>query len=410
MRQVYPLLFLLISFLCGASLASAADNLSTAYKPAAEKPELKSKEEKTREAVERELLKFSGYYKNIYTASKTISTKEDYFADIQRLRLSLETKFTDALSALLSYDNEIIINDFSKNSDFGIIREKDQKKLAFWDADKTISDQKHTYWKHSLYRGYLKYAAPALQYTLGKQAIDWSRMKLYQPFDLFNPASPLDLEQDEKIGVDALNLEFYPEAFSSVNFIFAPQKKFEKQGLGIKLAKKIKDYDVSLIMAELNKDEIAGIGFDGYLKEAGLRGELTFTHKDNEKEFFRAAVGLDHNFSPKIYAITEYFYNGGAEKDSAQFLNSYQFSRQALTMKKHILGTGIEYELSGVLKLTNYVFYDFAGKSVFLNPEIRYNIFTNLDFILGAQDYWGDKNSEFGNYENVYYAQAKWFF
>lgn len=355
-------------------------------------------------------LKFSGYYKNLFAASKTTSAKEGYFADTNRLRLQLDAKFTDVLSSNIAYDNDVIINDFSKTADFDLIRHKNQKELAWWDTDHTITDKKHVYWRHSLYRANIKYYKSPVQVIAGKQAIDWSRMRFYHPFDLFNPISPLDIEKDEKMGVDALNLEFTPQGFASINFICAPNRTMEKTSFGLKLSKKVRDYDLSLIAADIKKDKTAGFGFDGYLWEAGLRGELSFTKRDNKRKFFRGIVGLDHNFTPKLYTIAEYFYNGGAEKDAAQFLNSYEFSRRAITMRRHVLGGGAEYELTGITKLANYLFYDFEGNSLFYNPEIKHNLLTNLDLSLGAQLFTGDDDSEFGNYHALVYAQAKAYF
>ena len=356
------------------------------------------------------LPKFSGYYKNLFTSSRTLSTKEHYYADLNRLRLQADKQFNDTVSARVIYDNEILANDFSGTSDFDLVRQKNQKDLAFWDAEKTITDRRHMYWKNLVYRAYVKYYSPTFQAIAGKQAIDWSRMRFYHPFDLFNPVSPLDLEKDEKIGVDAVNLELTPLDFSSINIIFAPYKNSSRQSAGLKLTQKIGDYDLSLIGARHYKSTVAGAGFDGYIKEAGFRGELTFTRKHDNKEFIRSVIGLDHNFTPKLYAAAEYFYNGGAENDPGEFLNSYEFSRQAMSMKKHILGTGVEYELTGITKLAHYIFYDFEGRSFFFNPELKHNLFTNVDLLLGTQLFTGNDTSEFGNYHALYYAEVKAFF
>jgi len=361
-------------------------------------------------AQENERFKLSGYYKNIFLNSKTRDTQENYAVDTNRLRLELTTKITSSLSSFLSYDNDLTLHDFGHTPEFELLRQNNQKNLAFLDADKKISEQKHLYWKHSLYRGYIKYQDPRLHWTLGKQAVDWSRMRLYHPLDLFNPISPLDIEKDEKIGVDALNIDFYPQNFATISAIYVMGKTDEKNGFGLRASKKIKDYDYALIAAEYKKDMILGANFDGYIKEAGFRGEMTYTKRDNGREFVRASIGLDHNFTSKLYGVAEYFYNGGAEKDPEQFLNSYQSSRQAITMRRNILGTGAEYEISGVTKLANYVFYDFDGRSLFYNPELRYNAKPNLDLSLGVQMFWGSSASEFGNYNHLYYAQAKYYF
>ncbi len=353
---------------------------------------------------------FGGYYKNLFFTSETTSPRERFFADTQRIRLESNLRINDSCSVYLTYDNEVILNDFSATSDFDVIRQKNQKKLNFLDLDQVLKDNTHVYWQHRIYRGYLKYTGSSFRAFIGKQAIDWSRMRLYHPFDIFTAVSPLDIEKDEKLGTDALNIELFPEYFSSLNFIYIPHKNSAGSGFGIKLNRKVHDYDLSFFASEYKKDEVIGFGFDGYLGQAGFRGELTSTHTDKKRNFARIALGMDHNFTPKLYAVAEYFYNGGAEKDTDRFLNSYNFSRKAMSMKKHILGLGAEYEFSGVIKFANYLFYDFEGKSTFYNPELRYSLTSNLDFSCGIQSFWGSKKSEFGSYNPLYYAQLKYYF
>jgi hypothetical protein len=364
----------------------------------------------------------TGYYKNLFITSRTISDKETYVYYLQRFRFDLEQKFSKELSLRLVYDNQVLLNSFYASPDFSLVRKKDQKYLAWWEMQGTIVDARALYWNHLLYRGYVRYDTDMLDCIIGKQNIEWSRMRLYRPFDLFNAVSPLDIEKDEKVGVDAVNIDLRPESFMSFNFLYAPDKKGDLQSFGLRFASKIQDYDIFLIAADIKKDYTAGLGFDGYLKECGFRGELTYTFKhtddiflrgvDDKDNFLRAAVEVDRSFSPKLYGILEYFYNGGASlKDTDLFLDSYKFNRQAMSITKHIAGAGLEYEISGISKLVNYVFYDFKGPSVFYNPEFRWNIRPNADIYVGYQVFLGEKEkSEYGNYHNLFYAEMKLFF
>ncbi len=352
-----------------------------------------------------------GEYKNLLTVSQTQQKKDESLLHLQRLRFKVNQEFTPELDGTLIYDNEMILNNFSDSPDFAIIREKDQRRLAFWDMDEVFFDEEYFYWKHALYRAYMHYFTPSFQATVGKQSIDWSRMRFYHPLDLFNPISPLDIEKSEKPGVDAINLEFSPQSFTQFNFIYAPYRNREKQGLGGRFQTKIQDYDISLLAAEIHKDRIVGAGFDGYIANSGFRGELSFTSKDNKDQFFRSSVGLDHSLTPKLYGIVEYFYNGGAKLTETQdFLSSYRFSRKAMSVTKHIVGAGLEYDISGTIKASNHVFYDFGGVSSFLNPELKWNIKPNFDLSFGAHFFEGDADSEYGNYQDLFYAEMKLFF
>lgn len=355
-------------------------------------------------------LDISGYYKNILTLSKSLYTKEDIFADTQRLRLDFK-KQTEPWQFFLSVDNEAIVNDFANTSDFSFIRSKIQDNLTAIDLDKVSVDNEHLYLKHSLYRAYLKYYQPKFQAVLGKQSIDWGRMRFYSPLDLFNSLAPTEIEADERIGIDAVNLNFSPKDFSGLNFVLAPAKNSGEASFGARLFHKIETFDCALIAASIRKDKVLGFLFDGYLRDAGFRGEFSYTKQDNKREFPRVSLGLDYNFFAKLYLLFEQFFNGGADDNDATALtSSYSLSRKILSLKKHLSNLGITYELTPLVKLDNFIIYDWDGKSVFLNPQLRYNIFKNTDISLGAQLFQGRGNSEFGDYQNAYYLQVKVFF
>ncbi len=356
-------------------------------------------------------LTINGYYKNIFSSSQTTGNKKSFFSELNRLRLKINFKPVSFLEFNISLDNEFLFHDFYNASDFDIIRQKNQKNLAFIDGDYVSRDKKHAYIRHSIYRVYLKYKKDNLCLILGKQNIDFSRMRFFGPLDLFNPTSPLELEQDEKIGVDALNLEYFLNHFSSLNIILAPYKTLEKTKFGIRFIGKLNDYDLTVVLGEFDKDEVFGFGFDGYFFNAGLRAEITYTYPDNKNKFFRSAIGMDYTPSTKLYLLGEYFYNGKASgNDLNLFLSSYQYAQKMRSFNEHLLGFMAKYEFTPLITFSNWLIYDIDGKSIFLNPQISYNVFTNLDFSLGTQFFWGKTNTEFGSYENLYYTELKYFF
>lgn len=369
--------------------------------------------------------KIDGYYKNLLVTSETISNKKPYISDLQRIRFDVKEKISQKLTARLVYDTNFLLNDFSRSADFNLVREDNQRELAFWDTHHVILDKRDLFWTGSFYRAYLRYDTALAQYVIGKQTVDWDRMRFYHPFDFFNPIAPTAIEKDEKMGVDAVNIDFHPQSFISYNFIYAPDKDPDLQSYGLRFLSKVRDYDIFLIAADVKRDYYAGFGFDGYLYGSGLRGEVTYAsnHNNNDRlidngnngsgadNFFRGSIGIDRSFSPKLYGILEYFYNGGAKiMNAPAFLSSLQYSRRALSITKHIAGAGVEYEFTGITKLNNYLFYDFEGNSFFYNPEFKWNIKPNADLTIGCQIFEGDDDSEYGNYHDLFYAEMKLYF
>lgn len=368
-------------------------------------------ESKTKKSEEKKLpLQIEGYYKNLLVFSKTTDTEEGFFSDLSRLRLGAKLDISSKLKTNVIFDQEAIIGDFAKTSSFDAIRNRDQKSLVFLDGDKAYTDKEHIYAKYSLYRAYLEYYDPNLQASAGKQLIDWGRCRFFSPMDLFNPISPLQIEREERIGVDALNFDVALTSLSSFNLVFSPQRKAENSSLGSRLYYRMENFDLFFAAGEFRKNEVVGFCFDGYMGNGGIRGEFTQTHADGSRDYLRGVIGAEYNFPNKIYVLGEYFYNGGAESNFAQFLDSYQFSSKALSLKKNLFGLWIGYEITPLLKWDNYAVYDFDQKSVFINPELRYNLRQNLDVSAGIQFFRGNSDSEFGNYQDVYYLQAKYFF
>ncbi len=364
----------------------------------------------TIETRETDNLQISGYYKNLVNSSKSSDTKENIFSDLQRLRLELKKLF-NPWQFYLTLDNEAVVNDFANTSDFTIVRSKIQNQLASWDLDKVSVDNDHLYLKHSIYRAYVKYYSPQFQAMVGKQAIDWGRMHFYSPLDVFNPPTAIDLEPEERVGIDAINLNFSPESLAGINAVAAPGKNDEKTSLGLKLYKTINTYDCALIAARIKKATILGLSFDGYIQDAGFRGEITHTEDDNKRSFARVSAGLDYNFSDKLYFLGEQFFNGGHEdNDINAFTSSYQLSAQTLSIKKNLTSFLWKYSLTPLVDLSLTTIYDWDGKSVMANPQLKYNILSDIDLIVGSQFFWGNTNSEFGSYQHRMYCELKWFF
>jgi hypothetical protein len=352
---------------------------------------------------------FSGYYKFLGAISKAVSTKESIYYALQRLRLEFKPKLTKNVETNFTYDHEALLNDFARTSDFNLIRQKNQKNLAWWDADKVISDAAHFYERHLLHRAYVKFTSPHSAWTFGKQLIDWGRMRFYSPLDLFNQPIPSDIEADERVGFDALNMEFSDENFSGINILYGPGHNTDEDSYGLRLYKKIATYDTFLLAAKHGRDKVAGIGFDGYIKDAGFRGEFSYTRSAKE-EYPRFSLGLDYTFAAKTTLVCEYFYNGAANGNINVFSNSIIEQRKRLSLEKNLLSSMLTREITPLLKFKALAIYDIAGKSAFLNPELRYNVKQDLDIAAGCQLFFESPGSEFENSQNLYYAELKLFF
>ncbi len=353
----------------------------------------------------------TGYYKSLLVSTQSTSTQEELFALTNRLRIKYNHAFNDNWQVYVALDNELILSDAGNTSDFAFTRSKMQDNTATLDWDKVSSDTGHRYSRHAVYRAYIKYYSPKLQAVIGKQAIDWGKMRFYSPIDLFNTPGPIDIEHDERVGADAINLNYAISDFSGINLIYIPGDHNSKQSYGAKIYKTIGTYDISLIAAEVRHNVSFGIAFDGYIKQAGLRGEITHNIFDNNREFARASIGVDYNVNDKIYILMEHFYNGGADdNDAASFLGDFNTARELLSLKKHLTSLWVQYKFTPLIDFNTYLIYDWEGESLALNPEVKYSLSESLDLTVGGQFFWGKSLSEFDSYNDLYYLQIQWYF
>lgn len=353
----------------------------------------------------------TGYYKALMLNTRSTSTKEDFGALTNRLRLKYNHEFNDQWQVHVTLDNEAIIHDAGNLPDFAFTRSMEQDYSSTLDWDKVSSDNDHVYSRHAIHRAYVKYYSSKFQAVVGKQAIDWGKMRFYSPIDLFNSPAAIAVEHEERIGADAINLNFSIDDFSGVNLIYVPDDKDSKNSFGAKLYKTIGTYDVSVIAGEFRRNMVFGVAFDGYVKDAGLRGEVTYNKFDNGREFARASIGMDYNVNDKIYLLMEHFYNGGADDNNAStFSSSFSTARDQLSLKKHLSSLWFQYKITPLIDFNTFVVYDWEGRSGVANPEVKYGLSQNLDLRLGSQLFWGTTDSEFGLYEHLYYFEVQWYF
>lgn len=91
-------------------------------------------------------------------------------------------------------------------------------------------------------------------------------------------------------------------------------------------------------------------------------------------------------------------------------LSITKFSGAIVTRNRNFFASGIGYDLTPLARFDLYGIYDIDAGSLFFNPEIRYNIRRDLDWVAGAQIFSGDEGSEYGPFPDTYYTSLEWYF
>lgn len=356
----------------------------------------------------------AGSYKNLLTVSETPVSRDGFWSDLNRIRLRFDADVNDSIRFSTSIDNEFLAGTLLDRRDFNLV--KDASTDTLLDLDHLVVDSEDLLWQASIYRMYLTYTAEKSKLVLGRQRVAWGVGRVWNPFDLFNPISPLQIEQDQRVGVDAVNLEYYTGSLSSLNLVFAAGDDSDQNSIGLKGTANINKYDLHLMAGEFRENRVVGFGFTGDLNGAGLRGEATYTDPDAGNDYWQAILGWDYSFKNPLYVMFEYLYNGGNVKRPAApggftlESNRRIFSGEIETRNSNFLASGLAYDITPLVQVGSLLIYDIDGSSVFFAPTLAYNILPDLDWTLGVQLFSGSERSEYGDLPDVYYTSLEWFF
>jgi hypothetical protein len=351
-------------------------------------------------------LSVEGYYKNLFYASESLSG-DNFYADLNRLRLDTKVSFPGKASLRLVLDNEAIFGTVLDTPEFELFKET---RLTFYDLDATLLDNPDLWARTTVYRLYLDIKSGKTHLTLGRQRVAWGSGRLWNPTDIFNPISPFEIERDEKTGIDGARLDYYIDPLSSITLVFSPERD-ARENLALRVRTNFKGYDLALLLGTLRDRKLVGLDFAGNLGNSSFRGEATYEELDNnifvgrEEDFIRAILSLDYTFPSTLYVLVEYLHNGGnVRKIPFQAVPQ----REIITGNENFIALGLGYDLMPLLRADGIAIMDIDGGGVFFNPSIEYNIRENTDLVFSTQFFSG--SGEYEGFPELYYTSIKIYF
>jgi hypothetical protein len=354
--------------------------------------------------------RFGGYFKSLLTASHSFFTDDAYGDSLNRLRLSFDGGWRHSVLVHVEYDNEAHFGNLIQEPDFDLVRHRQDG--AYFHLLHAIVDEKHAYWDTSLYRGYLTLRRNNTELTLGRQRIAWGTAHFWSPADVFNPISPLQVESDERQGVDAAQLSVQLPQNLRWSLVYAPRDGINRSTEATRLATTVHNFDVSILGGRFRQDWLAGGDFAGQWGGAGLRGELTYTWRgtSSQANALRWTLGSDYAINSKWYVLAEYFYNQGQPMgvQPGQSLDPsilLRYTNEIFTLRRHFVSAGARYTVTPLLNLQAYTVVDLQGYGVLFLPLATYDLTANTDLTAGGQIFTSAPAGEFDHAPNLFYLE-----
>ena len=115
--------------------------------------------------------------------------------------------------------------------------------------------------------------------------------------DILNPVSPLQLEPDERIGVDALLWDRSWGATGRVSAVHAPQHGGQNASTAARAKRFVAGVDAGVMMGEFADVTKAGVSGSGSVAGTGWRTELVWSKPGAGDSYWQGVADLNRRFA-----------------------------------------------------------------------------------------------------------------
>jgi hypothetical protein len=276
----------------------------------------------------------------------------------------------------------------------------------------TPINEKHFQLTHFIDRLYLWQGFKSGSVVIGRQRISWGTGRIWNPMDLFNPINPASYYKIEKDGADAVSAKYAFGNFTDLNVVFNPQEKIKNSNYAFRFRTNFAEYDMAAMGGYFDRRIVGGLDFAGNLFDAGVRGEgIISVNKDStEDNFVKFILGIDNQFTPELYALAEYHYNGEGKTDRKNYNFDKLAKGEIQNLSRNYICISAMYQLNALTNATLTDISNLNDGSGFVNAVISFAAKEFLTLNLGSQVTYGSPQSEYWYYPFSLYFQADYYF
>ena len=347
-------------------------------------------------------ISFSGYlrYMNSSSVINSDSTiKDNLIHNRLRIKLDLNSRF----NAVVEMRNRAFFGQATKiNPNLGNILNNDLGEL---DLSFVPYDQKELV-IHSIFdRAYIKYSSDKWELRIGRQRINWGVNLAWNPNDLFNAYSLIDFDYQERLGVDALRLQYYIGEMSTIELSAQPGMSIDESIFAGLWKFNLNGSDFQFLFGNYYEDVAIGFGLASNIKNAGVTIESTyFNPKNNSKtsEGLSTSFSVDYSTKSGIYFNSSFLFNSlGSTKKSTDdnLFGSFltDISAKRLMPSKLTYFTQVSGNFTPAINGSMTIFHMKGEEMLLIMPSVTYEIKENLDTMLLAQLIYNQIESNFNS-------------
>ena len=352
-------------------------------------------------------LDFGGYFKSLFIAGNTFF-EEGYYLVLHRLRTEFTFYPTHSVEFFTALDNQVRWGSYLDTVEYSYARPLDDQHYVDMALDPL--DNSTVHWRADVYRMYLRTTGRRADFVVGRQRIAWGTGRLWNPTDLFNPTSPLQIEPGEKRGADAVYAALRPIDGLQIELAGAIGSDEDDRRWGARAGTAVGSYDMSAMAGRFRDSTVAGFDFSGYLGGAGFRGEFSHTWAPGGDRYWRAVLSFENAFRGGLIFMAEYLYNGGNIGEITPEVIENLASFDAITtINRHFMAIQLTRELTPLIYGSLLAIFEAEENGFFLFPSISYSWKQDIDVIVGAQLFLAEAG-DFALGHNALVVSMEWYF
>jgi len=360
-------------------------------------------------------LSAKGYLKFLQTGLIPNTDAEVMYDNLIHNRLIIKWFPGPRLNAGIEMRNRFFYGDFVKKIP-GYSNLIDMNKGYFNASGILVKDS--SYILHSaIDRAYLDLIFGKFQIRAGRQRINWSQNLIWNPNDVFNAYSFFDFDYEERPGVDAIRVQYYPGMTSSAEMVYEIGNKIENTSLAGLYRFNRGGFDYQFLGGYVKDDWALGTGWSGNIGGAAFRGELTWFYSNNDtlsrRSNFVGAISGDYTFKNKLYLHLAILYNNNGSVSKAPFSQNLFFnnlSAKNLTPARTELLAQLTYPMTPLVNSGLSTIVNPFDHSFFIGPSLSISLMNNLELLITGQFFAGPDGTQYGNIGNLLYWRIKWSF
>ncbi|MBI2619731.1 MAG: hypothetical protein HYW57_06585 [Ignavibacteriales bacterium] len=362
-----------------------------------------------------ENFRFSGYavhfpvYQRMNAfLARLVTAEQNQFVDVTRVRLRPSAGLW--AKAFLMVEYEFNATYTSSPFLFSPSASRSQKQVL----DLTWNPVHQGRWNvvHYVDRAYVRQSSPFGDLTIGRQRISWGTGRVWNPTDLFNPINPVAFSKLEKDGIDAVMAKFVAGNLTDLSLVYNPYDRFRKAQYGGRFRTNYEGFDFS-VMGGLFGERIAlGADFAGSLFDTGIRGEgiISGSRTRFAENFAKYILGIDNQFTGKLYAMMEYHYNGQGKNQRFAYELNRLVDGEILNLGKHYATGQISYLIHPLVFVSVTLNRSFTDGSGFVGGTAAYSASDEISIALGSQYFFGKQFDEYWYYPSTVYGKIDIYF